>query len=92
LEQQKQGRTANTKNRKQAPRKSKELGFLFKYLLANSFFRRTQLLSRWAKSILSTLLKIPAIYVQKKGFLSRRSLAKLIAKAGALKGNGGFRP
>jgi hypothetical protein len=41
LEQQKQGRTANTKNRKQAPCESKELGFLFKYLLTNSFFQRT---------------------------------------------------
>jgi hypothetical protein len=38
LGQQKQGRTANPKNRKQAPCESKELCFLFKYLLTNRFF------------------------------------------------------
>jgi len=62
-------------------------------LLTNSFFRPTPSPAEAGKSDLSTALKIVAVYVQKKVFLSRGSLAKLVAKAGsALKGNGGFRP
>jgi hypothetical protein len=93
-EQQKQGRTVNTKIESKSFCESvKELGFPFIYLLTNSFFRRTPAPAGAGKSNLSTALKIAAVYVQNKGFLSRRSLAKLIAKAGsALKGNGGFRP
>jgi hypothetical protein len=94
LEQQKQGGTVNTKIESKSFCESvKELGFPFIYLLTNSFFRRTPAPAEAGKSNLSTALKIAAVYVQNKGFLSRRSLAKLIAKAGsALKGNGGFRP
>jgi hypothetical protein len=76
LGQQKQGRTANPKDRKQALCESKELGFLFKYLLTNSFFATYAAPAKVSEVKLSTLLKIPAIYVQKKGFLSRRSPAK----------------
>jgi hypothetical protein len=70
----------------------KELGVPFKCLLTNSFFRRTPSPAEAGKSNLSTAPKIAAVYEQKKGFLSRGSLAKLIAKAGSALNNGGFRP
>jgi hypothetical protein len=94
LERQKQGRTANTKIKSKSLCESvRKLGVPFKCLLTNSFFRPTPSLAEAGKSDLSTALKIVAVYVQKKVFLSRGSLAKLVAKAGsALKGNGGFRP
>jgi hypothetical protein len=68
----------------------KELSSPFKYLLTNSFFRCTPAPAEAGKSSLSTALKIAAVYVQKKGFLSRGSLAKLVAKGFCLEGQRGI--